>query len=306
MHRAFVLLLALVGSSGCVTKKDHLALQRELDAARATLADEHHDRGMVEARLEERDRQLEEVGQALLREEARARALGRQIASLQHMLDAKRAELEAVERRLAATQTELAELVRKRARLEASVAEMTRALGELSKRQAAADRRVAEYRDMLTRFSALIDAGKLDVRIVDGRMVLTLPMDILFASGSARLSAGGRQSLLEVGAGLATIADKRFQVEGHTDNVPIATDRFPSNWELASARSLVVLHTLLSAGLAPEQLSAASFGEHKPHTANDSDTGRAANRRIEIVVVPDLSGLPGFEELERLDANRSI
>jgi chemotaxis protein MotB len=304
MNRALIVALGALGLAGCVTKKDHDALQRELDQARATLADENRSRGMVEARLEEREQQLDEVGKALLSEEAHARALARQIASLQRMLEAKRHELNELERRVTDTQAELAEVVRKRARLEASVARMTQAIAELAQRRAAADRRVAEYRDMLTRFSSLIDAGKLDVRIVDGRMVLTLPMDILFASGSARLSGEGRQSLLEVGAGLATIPEKRFQVEGHTDNVPISTDRFPSNWELASARSLVVLHTLLSAGLAPEQVSAASFGEFKPRADNRSDEGRASNRRIEIVVVPDLTGLPGFEELEKLDAQR--
>lgn len=295
----------MLGLVGCVTKADHQALQRELDQARATLSDEHRDRGMVEARLQEREQQLDEVGQALVREEAQARALARQVASMQRMLDAKRQELARLERSLGDSHSELAEVLRKRARLEASVAEMTKAMAQLARRQAEADRRVAEYRDMLTRFAGLIDAGKLDVRIVDGRMVLTLPMDILFASGSARLSPEGKQSLLEVGAGLATIPDKRFQVEGHTDDVPIATDRFPSNWELASARSLVVLHTLVSSGLASDQLSAASYGEYKPRADNHSDDGRASNRRIEIVVVPDLAGLPGFEELERLDTHRS-
>jgi chemotaxis protein MotB len=304
MQRTLIVVLGAVGLVGCVTKSEHQALQRELDQARATLSDENRNRGMAEARLEERDQQLDEVGQALLREEAHARALSRQIASLQRMLDAKRQDLQVLETRLGESQAELAEVLRKRARLEASVAEMTKAMADLAQRQAAADRRVAEYRDMLTRFAGLIDAGKLDIRIVDGRMVLTLPMDILFASGSARLSRDGRKSLLEVGAGLASIPDKRFQVEGHTDDVPIATERFPSNWELASARSLVVVHILLEAGLVPEHLSAASFGEHKPRADNRSEEGRTANRRIEIVVVPDLSGLPGFEELERLDARR--
>jgi chemotaxis protein MotB len=304
MKRALIVALGTLGLVGCVTKSEHQALQRELDQARATLSDENRNRGMAEARLDEREQQLDDVGQALLREENRARMLERQIASLQRMLDAKAQELAALERHLTDSQAELAEVLGKRARLEASVAEMTQAVAELGRRQAAADRRVAEYRDMLTRFAGLIDAGKLDVRIVDGRMVLTLPMDILFASGSARLSNDGRASLLELGAGLATIPDKRFQVEGHTDDVPIATERFPSNWELASARSLVVLHTLLGAGVGPEALSAASFGEHKPRADNRTDEGRASNRRIEIVVVPDLSGLPGFEELERLDAGR--
>ena len=299
MTRTSILaLFALVATTGCVTKKDHAALQRELDATKATLADAQ---SQAQARQQEQAGQIDELGQALRDEEQRAFALERQVASMQRMLDAKRQELDALEDRIADSQQELASVLRSRAKLQASVDEMTRAVDELSRRQAEANRRVAEYRDMLTRFGSLIDAGKLDVRIVDGRMVLTLPMDILFASGSAKLSQSGRESLMEVGAGLATIPDKKFQVEGHTDAVPIHTDRFPSNWELASARSLVVVHALLSAGLAPEQLSAASYSEFQPRADNDSEEGRAANRRIEIVVVPDLSGLPGYDELEHLD-----
>jgi chemotaxis protein MotB len=125
-------------------------------------------------------------------------------------------------------------------------------------------------------------------------------MDILFASGKADLTAEGRASLLEVGAGLATIVDRHFQVEGHTDNVPIRTSRFPSNWELGAARALVVLRALVDGGVPAGQLSAATYGELHPTASNDTEAGRKANRRIEIVVVPDLSTLPGYDELNRL------
>ena len=75
-----------------------------------------------------------------------------------------------------------------------------------------------------------------------------------------------------------------------------------SNWELAAARALTVVKTMVEAGLPAERISAASYGEHKPARANDSQEGKAANRRIEIVVVPDLSSLPGFDELKRASA----
>ncbi|HFE44300.1 MAG TPA: cell envelope biogenesis protein OmpA [Nannocystis exedens] len=103
-----------------------------------------------------------------------------------------------------------------------------------------------------------------------------------------------------MGQELAKIADKEFQIEGHTDNVPIYNEKFHSNWELASARALVVLKTLRDAGLAEEQLSAASYGEFKPAADNTSEEGRAKNRRIEISIVPDLSKLPGYDELNAL------
>ena len=89
-------------------------------------------------------------------------------------------------------------------------------------------------------------------------------------------------------------------MEGHTDNVPIRTEQFPSNWELASARALTVLKTMVDAGLPAARVSAASFGDSKPTAGNDTTDGKALNRRIEIVVVPDLSSLPGFDELQKV------
>ena len=99
---------------------------------------------------------------------------------------------------------------------------------------------------------------------------------------------------------LAEIPGRKFQVEGHTDNVGIKTAQYPSNWELAAARALTVVKTMVEAGLPADRISAASFGEFKPVKANDTNEGKAANRRIEIVVVPDLSSLPGFDELKKI------
>lgn len=184
--------------------------------------------------------------------------------------------------------------------LQSSVSEMQKALVELSQRKAEADSRINEFRSLMARFKSLIDAGKLRVKIVDGRMVVELATDILFDSGSAQLSANGKIAIGEVAMVLSSIPDRRFQVEGHTDNVPIKTAQYPSNWELASARSISVTKALLEAGLPADRVSAASYADYRPVMSNDTPEGRAANRRIEIVVVPDLSTLPGFEELRKL------
>ena len=141
--------------------------------------------------------------------------------------------------------------------------------------------------------------------IVDGRMVVVLASDVLFASGSANLSRDGKSAIGEVAALLADIPDRKFQIEGHTDNVPIRTAVYPSNWELASARALTVLKTMLEAGMPADRISAASFGDSKPARDNETPEGKAANRRIEIVVTPDLSTLPGLEELNRVATDAS-
>jgi hypothetical protein len=131
-------------------------------------------------------------------------------------------------------------------------------------------------------------------------MVVSMGSDVLFPSGSAKLSPAGLEAIKEVTAQLQSIKGKAYQIEGHTDNLPIATAVFPSNWELASARALTVTKAMIDAGMPPQRVSAASFGDTHPIQANDTQEGRAANRRIAIVVVPDLSTMPGYDELNRL------
>ena len=181
---------------------------------------------------------------------------------------------------------------------------MAKALAESNLRQSEVDKRMTEYRDLVGKFKALIDSKTLLVKIDKGRMVVGMATDILFPSGSAKLSKPGKAAVANVGKLLASIAGREFQIEGHTDNVPIGSAGFSSNWDLASQRAINVLTVMKEAGVPQERLSAASFGETRPVSPNETAEGRAANRRIEIVVVPDLSGLPGFDELNRMSGEQ--
>ncbi len=230
---------------------------------------------------------------------ARASELGAALATEKLRVDTLQAERDRLAQHLAEISQQRTTLLKDQSQLEASISDMQLALTELDRRKKAAEARVAEFRRLLERFKPLMDAGRLRVKIVGGRMVVELPTDVLFASGHAKLSKEGKQAIVEVAQLLTTLAERRFQVEGHTDNVPIRNRRFRSNWDLAQARALTVVHTMIEAGMPPERLSGASFGQFDPAAPNDTDEGRRANRRIEIVVVPDLSTLPGFEELER-------
>lgn len=276
--------------TGCVSKKDHEALQQKFDETRAAL----------EGTVAERDRQITDLSEALANEEAKLADAEARIAALEADRAALESELQQMEAAKVGAEEELAEALASRSKLKASLEDLKRALLELNERKAKADARIAEFKKMLTRFKPLIDAGKLNVKIIDGRMVLVLPTDILFASASARLSKDGEQAITEVGKVLATIKDREFQVEGHTDNDPIRTKNYKNNWELAADRALNVLKTLLAAGVKPENISAASYGEFKPAASNKTKEGKAKNRRIEIIVVPDLSDLPGFDELKKM------
>jgi chemotaxis protein MotB len=274
---------------GCVSQGSYDDLKKKYDDAQAQLG--------------EREGTITTLEQAAAQGEAQAKRLQtlideatRQNGVLVERLATKDAELSAAEVERDKLGDELAKLIKDRSALKESTARLQQALLELNKRKADAEKRVAELKGLMAKFKSLIDAGKLQVKIVDGRMVLILPTDILFDSGSAKLADAGKQAITEVAAVLATMADRRFQVEGHTDNVPIRTAQYPSNWELSQARARVVGKVMIEAGVKGAALSAAGNGEHHPSAGNDSDKGRAENRRIEIVVVPDLSLLPSLDE----------
>ena len=276
------MILALL-TLACVPKKDFDAVTADLASERASHATDNEGWKTTKGQLAD--------------EEAALAAAKAEEARLSGELDGAK---KALADEQSAWASEKAGLMADRSKLKASVSEMEGALCEAAERRAAAEARVKEFKDLLSRFQKLIDAGQLKVKIVDGRMVVVLATDILFASGKADLSDAGKTAIGEVGKVLATIGERNFQVEGHTDNVPIQTDKFPSNWELASARAIIVVKTLTGAGVPATRVSAASFAETHPVADNAAPEGRASNRRIEIVLVPDLSQLPGFEELSKV------
>jgi chemotaxis protein MotB len=146
----------------------------------------------------------------------------------------------------------------------------------------------------------MVDAGKLGVRVRDGRLVMRMPQDVLFPSGSATLSREGELNLMEVAVVLRQFPDRRFMVAGHTDTQQIRDEKikeqFKDNWELSMGRALVVTRFLIEAKMKPENIVSAGYGEYDPIAKNSSPEGRRENRRIEIILLPDLSELPQLPE----------
>jgi chemotaxis protein MotB len=176
-------------------------------------------------------------------------------------------------------------------------ADVASRLEELKKQKAAADARIATFRNLLSKLRAMIDSGQLKVAIRGGRMIIALPNDILFDSGKTEVKTEGKNALEKVAQVLATVGDRDFLVAGHTDNVPIKMPKFPSNWELSTARAVEVVHFLIAKGMKPKVLAAAGYGEFDPVVANDTPEHRAQNRRIEIVLQPNLGDLPPLDDL---------
>ncbi|HEX7670736.1 MAG TPA: OmpA family protein [Polyangiaceae bacterium] len=182
-------------------------------------------------------------------------------------------------------------LLTEKGTLASALAEAKARLEELRKAQAASDARAALFRQLALKFQKMIDAGTLKITLRDGRMVIELANDVLFDSGQTNIKPDGQKAIAQVAAILKTIPGRRFQVAGDTDNVPIETARFPSNWELSAARAVEVVRLLVAHGVRPGLLSAAGYGEFDPIAPNDAPAGRSKNRRIEITLQPNIEEL---------------
>lgn len=131
------------------------------------------------------------------------------------------------------------------------------------------------------------ELAKRSVRISEDSRGLTVSLaeQGFFDPGSAVMPPAALAAVDRIAATLRPMG-YNVRVEGHTDNVPIHTAQFPSNWELSTARATFLLQYLISTGnMAPDRLSAVGYGEYRPVASNDSAEGRAANRRVDLVVL---------------------
>ena len=280
LPRTCLLGLALVATlSGCGIRKD--IHQAALDA----IAEAQDGLGASQAQLEACSGHGAELDGVITECHAELEALAQ-------ARDRVLADNQTLRSQLAGAADGNRELVEENVEIAAMLEESRRALARARERQRSAEARDAIYRRIKEELAAMIDAGKLAVRIARGRLVIDLKQDILFPSGSAKLSDIGEETLADVARALSSFPDRSFQVEGHTDNVPIKTPRFPSNWDLSTARAVSVVDVFIKRGMPATSLSAAGYGEHQPRADNGSSEGRALNRRIEIVMQPDLQLLP--------------
>jgi chemotaxis protein MotB len=274
--RTLLLVALAVGASGCVKSSTHNRTLTRLADTEARAQREAEDQAQTAAQLRAEILRLEttlsETRQTLAQREQRLATLGEEVRSLEN--EANR----------------LVTLLNQRGDETVILRNRLEALAALE--QEIRDRNRI-YEDVIGRFQSLISAGQLSVSISRGRLAINLPQDILFESGSATIGREGRTTLTQVARVLADIPDRQFQVEGHTDDVPIQTARFPSNWELSAARALSVIHLLQEQGVRPENISGGAFGEYQPVADNEAPSGRRLNRRIEIVMVPNLDVIAG-------------
>lgn len=150
---------------------------------------------------------------------------------------------------------------------------------------------VGEEIDRITKALEEKFGQSLVVTQQDDRLILTLLGQVLFESGEAELTPLGLKIMKQVGQVLSTLPGKYIQVEGHTDNNPIfgqLQQQYPSNWELSTARATTVLRYLIEqTRMDPKNFGATGYADTRPVTSNDTEEGRAQNRRVEIVLFPE-------------------
>lgn len=232
-----------------------------------------------------------------------------------------RAELDAVQQRVGDLTAQLQEMGfnveqlsqkleaegTEKQRLASSLEDMRRALEEYKARAAQLEKIKQRFEQLRDKLKQLTSIG-LKVQIRHNRMVISLPGDVLFASGSDRLKDEGTDVLTAVADVVrkdAQLSRRYFQVAGHTDNKPLRGGPFKDNWGLSAMRARQVLTYLIApveersggGGLDATRLHAAGYGETDPVANNETDEGRQQNRRVELVLMPDVEEMLDLKSL---------
>lgn len=289
MHvRPILLVAALAVLSGCVSSGKYDEAVRDATSARADRDRVAAERKELDARVARLSEEIHALTERAAERDAALVSAGKRGDDLQKSLDEATTMNEQLRAELARLGKDADRLLKEKGALASSLTEARARLEELRRAQSAAEGRAKLYQELALKLKKMLDAGDLTITLRDGRMVLLLPNDVLFDTGRTEIKPAGRAALEQVAAVMKTIGGRDFQVAGHTDTVPIATARFPSNWELSTARALAVVHVLVAQGVRPEVLSAAGYGEFDPVASNETNDGKRKNRRTEISLVPNI------------------
>lgn len=281
-NRQLVSLLVIALGTGCVSQKTHDAAMKDAAAQKAAAMTD------AQKKLDAEAATRHAVEAELSSCKSSQKDCEGRVADTQKKLDAANALAQKLSGDLEKCGKKMKD---ETGALSSALAETKAALEEARKAKAAAEARAQLFRQLTMKFQKMIDAGSLKIVLRNGRMVLQLANDVLFDSGKTDLKPAGQQALRELAAVLRTLGGRQLQVAGHTDNVAIQTSRFPSNWELSTARAVTVVRFLITESVDPKALSAAGYGEFDPIAGNDNADGRNKNRRIEITLQPDISEL---------------
>lgn len=295
-------LLFLIILSGCISKKEYLVkveegerLSEELSALKSAynrqvgenkkLKKEINDLREDGERSEKKINQLEQKNSTLLMEIAQIKEDNKDLE------DILRAKSDSLTKNIVDLRSQIAELKRDKNLLEERNQMLQAEVKALERQKSEEILEMKGTYDILIKdMKSEIEKGEITITQLKGKLKVNMLDEILFDSGKTIIKPQGIEVLERVGKILLNVKDKSINVEGHTDNIPIGTElgkRFPTNWELSVARATNVARYLQEKiGIDPTLLSATGYGEYQPIESNETDEGRAKNRRIEIVLVP--------------------
>ncbi len=296
MHRNAILSVVTVALmlSGCVWSTEYKARLAEIDGLQKNMAG-------LEEKLRATEKEIASVNQkyddllkqkdALAEEnaaiksalEAKRSQLVREVVDLKTQLAGSNGRIKALEDELNARNRQVADLQSQRDQLarEKAVA--------VEEKEKAISNMKTTYDSLVGELKQEIKQGEIQITQLRDKLTVNMVEKILFDSGSAVIKKNGRKVLDRVADILKNVGGQQIKVEGHTDNVPIGPtiiDRFPTNWELSTARATTVVRYLQERGVNPGFLSAEGYSEYRPVAPNDTEEGRSKNRRIEIVLIP--------------------
>jgi chemotaxis protein MotB len=252
-----ILIAAMIGPIGCVSTATHEQVRKERDRL---LAENEE----IEGRYDLLKRRIAQIDNERL-------AQGAVIQIQQSMITAKAAVIQQQKKKLQ--------------RQERVIVDQSEMIDSQAKALELVQR---TYNTLSGVFAREMGTGIVTLRVDNGILLLNLAAEILFPSGSTDLTDSGHAVLGKVADGLGKIP-YQVVVAGYTDNIPIGETlaaRYPSNWELAGARSARVVRDLEDYGIPSRRMVAVSFGENNPVAPNDTPEGREKNRRIEFRVIP--------------------
>lgn len=259
-------------------------LRDESKELQARLADEQDRTLLAQKEVEDREIRLSEL-QRLYNESTDSLSKEKDLSA------AAQAQVALLNQQLSAVRQQLARLNAALEAAEAKDEEQEAVIADLGKRlNVALARKVEELSRYRSEFFGRLRevlGDRRDIRVVGDRFVFQ--SEVLFDSGSDQIGIGGQDQLAQLAVALLDIARSIppelpwvLRVDGHTDVVPISTGRFPSNWELSTARAVSVVKFLIAQGVAPERLAATGFGEFQPLDSRADEIGHRRNRRIEL------------------------
>ncbi len=285
-----VLCAALV--AGCVSTETHKKSLAELEEARKGAA-------QTAAEFESFKTQAAAEAASLKSQLADVNA---RIAALMSGTTTAKEEIARLQKRAGELETERAranDLAKQlEERLQAEAAEKARLEQERAAKEAEIQRLNRTHEELTKSLEAEIAKGDIKIKQVKDRLTINMVDRVLFDSGQSQVKTAGLKVLKQVSDILKNVPDKQIRIEGHTDNGPIGAklkERYPTNWELSTARATSVVRYLIEeGGVDRANLSAVGYADTKPVAGNDTEEGRTANRRIEIALYPrDLSEIAG-------------